>query len=389
VGIIQEQHPDRCRLFLEWKNMSWPVLVDSLNLLGVRGVPATYLIDEHGIVRASRLPPAGGDKLAKFLERRHERPADLPAPASFPEIAALRKAAVAEAAARRAWVACGDALFLRAQAAALGRRRKSGREDLDESIRAYRRATEQGAGPEAWFRLGVALRRRHETAARQRGDFQEALVCWGKALEGRPNQYIWRRRIEQYGPRLEKPYSFYDWVHKARAEIAARGDEPPELSVEPGGAELAYPAKSFQAAGPGDREPDPGGRIARDREQLVLVESAVAPAVVRRGKSARVHLILRPDGGKKAHWNNEAGKLQVWLRPPAALAVDRRLLVAESARAATSNESRELEFEVRVSPDADAGALTLPGYALYYVCEDRDGVCRYLRQDLEVKLTVK
>jgi hypothetical protein len=35
VGIIQEQHPDRCRLFMQWKQMDWPILVDALNLYGV------------------------------------------------------------------------------------------------------------------------------------------------------------------------------------------------------------------------------------------------------------------------------------------------------------------------------------------------------------------
>ena len=39
VGIIQEQHPDRCRLFMQWKGMDWPVLVDAENRLGVAVVP--------------------------------------------------------------------------------------------------------------------------------------------------------------------------------------------------------------------------------------------------------------------------------------------------------------------------------------------------------------
>ena len=29
VGIIQEQHPDRARLFMQWKEMGWPILIDS------------------------------------------------------------------------------------------------------------------------------------------------------------------------------------------------------------------------------------------------------------------------------------------------------------------------------------------------------------------------
>lgn len=51
VGVIQEQHPDRCKLFMQWKQMDWPVLVDPLNLLEVGVVPLALLVDENGIVR--------------------------------------------------------------------------------------------------------------------------------------------------------------------------------------------------------------------------------------------------------------------------------------------------------------------------------------------------
>ncbi len=51
VGIIEEQHPDRTRLFMQWKEMDFPLLHDSLNLLDVEAVPLTYLIDERGVVR--------------------------------------------------------------------------------------------------------------------------------------------------------------------------------------------------------------------------------------------------------------------------------------------------------------------------------------------------
>ena len=64
IGIIQEQHPERTQLFMQWKEMDWPILVDSLNLLNVSAVPITALIDENGIVR--KLRPQPGD-LVRFL----------------------------------------------------------------------------------------------------------------------------------------------------------------------------------------------------------------------------------------------------------------------------------------------------------------------------------
>ena len=47
VGIILEQHPDRTRLFMQWKGMDWPILIDSFNLLESSAVPITLFIDER------------------------------------------------------------------------------------------------------------------------------------------------------------------------------------------------------------------------------------------------------------------------------------------------------------------------------------------------------
>ena len=115
-----------------------------------------------------------------------------------------------------------------------------------------------------WFRLGVAHRMRHESAGRRPGDFQAAIDAWGRALELDPNQYIWRRRIEQYGPRLTKPYAFYDWVVPAKAEISRRGETPVPLAVEPYGSELAGPVRDVVAEASVPLEPDPKGQIHRD-----------------------------------------------------------------------------------------------------------------------------
>ena len=79
----------------------------------------------------------------------------------------------------------------------------------------------------------MALWRRHESEHRRDGDAQAGVVRWTEALTANPNQYIWRRRIQQYGPRLDKPYNFYFWVAEARKEIRDRGEEPfPRPPVE-------------------------------------------------------------------------------------------------------------------------------------------------------------
>ena len=51
---------------------------------------------------------------------------------------------------------------------------------------------------------------RHDSGFRRIGDFANAVNAWSQARNADPNQCIWRRRLQQYGPRLAKPYPFYD-----------------------------------------------------------------------------------------------------------------------------------------------------------------------------------
>ena len=73
-----EQHPDRTRLFMQWKQMDWPVLMDPYNLLGVTKVPSILFIDESGIIRQIR-PPR--EELEGFLDQTYpseNRPTQTP-----------------------------------------------------------------------------------------------------------------------------------------------------------------------------------------------------------------------------------------------------------------------------------------------------------------------
>ena len=355
VGIIEEQHPDRTRLFMQWKEMGWPLLIDSQNLLDVSEVPLTFLIDESGVVRYRR--PSDED-LKTFLAT------------DYPDTA--RGGESLDPAPRSA-----EHLLL-----------WGGESDLDEAIALLdKRLRENPEDARAHFRLGVAYRKRYDSEARKADDFRSAVEHWGKALALDPNQYIFRRRIQQYGPRLDKPYPFYDWVPEARAAIRSRGESPVALRVEPGGAEFAEPVASFAGnAAPGD-PPDPDGRIFRDNE-LVLTETVTVPSVIASGESARVHVALRPNLSRKAHWNNEVDDLVFWADPPEGWLVDARYHEVAIPPEPVSQETRRVEFEVK-SPAGFTGTETIPGYALYYVCEDVDGTCLYRRQDLAVTVTVK
>ena len=370
VGIVEEQHPDRTRLFMQWKRMDWPVMVDSLDLLGVSGVPTTLFLDEQGIIRA--IQPKKED-LEQFLAEDSSAGEDYGTQESdLPNLAELKK--LSEDGTREQLKNYADALFL-----------WGGPQNLDAAIERFENLSKQD--PEdgsVEFSLGVAYRRRYDSGSRDSEDFHKAVEHWGKALEIDPNQYIWRRRIQQYGPRLDKPYSFYDWVETARKEILARGEAPRPLVVEPGGAELAYPSKSLVGSGSNAVEPDPGSRIRTDQEGLIRVRSVVVPNTSDGELSARVHILFSPDLGEKAHWNNEAGDMQVWLAPQGNLEIDKKLLVLEVPREEVSQETRRAEFEVRSEAQL-RGNMTIPGYALYYVCEDVTGTCLYRRLDFDVE----
>ncbi len=381
VGIIQEQHPERTQLFMQWKQMEWPILVDPLNLLGVEVVPITLLIDEQGIIRFR------GDlgKLNEFLALGSETdptetgPADAnqaettqATEAVAPSLEALAAKADSSFEARLRYA---DALFL-----------WGGADNIDRTLANYSQALESDPrhGP-THFRLGVAYRQRYDSAGRQPDDFHQAVKQWGMALDIDPNQYIWRRRIQQYGPRLDKPYPFYDWVDDARRDIAARGVTPITLPIEPRGAEIASPAKRFASAAEQPEAPDPGGRIRRDEKGFIEAEVTVVPATTETGAAARVHVVFRPNSEIKAHWNNEVDDLVFWIEPPPGWRVDRRLSSVANPPELVSDEERRLELEIR-APNDWSGEETLPAYALYYVCEDVRGSCLYRRQDIPVRL---
>jgi len=377
LGIAQEQHPQRNRLFTQWHRINWPVLHDPINLMQVTGVPIEVAIDEEGIVRATRVK---AETLEQDFINKTFSPdgakASKPVKATRPDLAALRRRAEQTRSAD-AWRELGDALTL-----------WEGVAKVDDAIEAYRQATRVNPSDgDAHFRLGVCHRMRYETERRQPADFQMAVDHWTKARAINPNQYIWRRRIEQYGPRLTKPYPFYDWVQTAGREIKARGASPIALKTLPTGSELAQPDRSFDAGAGDVTSPDPKGRVFRDTQKMILTEVTVVPPHAKAGETVRVHVTLRPNGKLKAHWNNEAEPLRLWIDPPEGFEAQPRLLTAPQGDSPETTEPRRLEFEVRAAAEV-SGTFKLNAYALYYVCEDAGGTCMFLRQDIPVTVTI-
>lgn len=222
LGVIQEQHPERCRLFAQWQQFSWPIVNDPINVFETSAVPNFIAIDEHGIVRSTRPDPRTFER--DFLDKSYKDDTKLSPKRIGPTVRKTFNHPSGQTVS--AWLDYADGLTL-----------WGGNEKLNDAIAAYKQAIE--LAPEdgrAYFRLGVCHRRRYEMDQRQESDFRDAVTMWGLALDCDPNQYIWRRRIQQYGPRLDKPYPFYDWVPTAEAVIRKRGETPIVLPVRPGGA---------------------------------------------------------------------------------------------------------------------------------------------------------
>ncbi len=364
VGLVQEQHPERCALFQQWRQLDWPILWDPFNLSGAEVVPNFTTVDEEGMVqkRRARLPKAGEDFLARDFGPSAPDPPGVNTPKSKVH-SPLYLAEVMD--------------FLKAPA-----------EERDHGalIEALRQAVADGPrDAAARFRLGVAYRLRFDSAARRPGDFQAAVHAWEAALAMRPGQYIWRRRIQQYGPRMDKPYPFYSWVEQAREELRARGETPVRLPVPLAAAERAEPRRDF-AREDGEREPDPSGGVPRDAGFVGLEPTLVHDSSEGR-RAARLYLGFQPDGEQGVSWDEEAGPLQVWLDPsslPDGLELEQRLLVAEPAGEEAAGAARTLECELLVPLGVSSAVLR--GYALYGICEDATGACRWLRQDFEVQL---
>jgi hypothetical protein len=365
IGITEEQHPARCRLFAQWHGIDWPILWDPFNMTGSHVVPRFTLIDEHGVVRSTK---------AK-LETLHSEFVDR----TFPAVEAPARRAGTGRELVAALTAPNDSpaqRYYEALSSLLWRRAKGpGRDGAVRTIEAFADAHPQDAA--ARWRLGVAYRMRHDAEDRKPGDFQAALDHWAAALAMNPKQYIYRRRIQQYGPRLDKPYPFYGWIDDARAAIAARGEQPVTLEAPLSGAERnSRPAQAPRVA----VEPDPEGALEAPAG-LVEVETAVVwHTDATKNATARVHLLVRAAPGHRIELDGEAGPVTVWIAAGEGCTPRDPLHEAP----VVAGRPQGIDFEVDLAPGR--GAAALRGYVLYHACVSDGGACKYLRQDFTVAI---
>jgi hypothetical protein len=362
IGITQEQHAERCQLWAQWQQIDWPILWDPFNLTGSAAVPIAMAVDEQGVIRNMRLHPRKFEQqfVKEFMEM--EFPAMLDGWVDS-ELGSKGKAGKGKAVLRAPmpWKIHLPALQKRVQ------------DSPDDDA--------------AWFRLGVALRMRFDDPIHaQADDFQRAIDHWRKSLSLNPGQYIWRRRIQQWGPRLDKPYPFYDWVDQARSEIQTRGEKPIALPVPVFAAAVASAEGSEAVAQ--NAHPDNDGMIPRDKDQVIAVRNAVVKHTKKAGSEdvARVHLLLQPDAKRDVHWSWDAGPCQVWIYDAKGWQIEQDFFRLQPGQKPAS-AGQGVNFEVkRTAGDAADAASELVGVAYYYVCIGESGECTFLAQDFRIAL---
>ena len=367
IGVIQEQHADRTLLFNQWKQLSMDVLVDPLNALDVEAVPIILLVDSSGIIRFRDPSPAEAEQ---FLRTQYPITESVETDRAESGAATSEDRAPADVPGQH-W-AVGDQLALRDQ--------------LDQAIDFYRtELVGDSAAARLHFRLGVALRMRFDRNAGHEQDLVDAMQAWTTARRLNPNQYIWRRRIQQYGPVMDKPYPFYSWVAQARREIQERGEQPVPLTVEPAGAELAEPRRLVQTHHSQADSPDPQDKLKRDTDDAVCIKTVVVPSTDAKQPAVRIHvmLTLRRDGDFL--WNNEAEPLQLWVNSNEQLRPAAQLVELANPDAATSEERRVVEFDVTWPVDYAASDPMLRAYAVYNLCNKQTGLCTIRRQDFQIR----
>ncbi len=358
-GIVEEQHPDRARLFMQWKNMDWPVLVDSMNLLETRAVPLTILLDPDGTIVA--INPTQ-DTFGKLIAELESNGAENPQDRWSPRITEAEKMVLA---------GTPDSL-----STAIGLFEKS-LESLPQESGDYLSGLMH-------FRLGVALKARDESTAASPTDFSRALHHWQSALAADPNQYIWRRRIQQYGPRLDKPYPFYNWIEQALREIADRGETPVKSTFPLTGSESASPSGESPKTETGNHtpaEPDPDGRLNRVAPDTIRVSTVTIPENPAPGRTARIHIRMELSSPLQVSWNNEAAPSGLWVSfgdgKASPLWIPWTHYPVDTAY---STENRLFDFEWRQPEGSNASPPEC--YAIVNLCNRLTGLCYTARVDI-------
>lgn len=373
LGVAVEQHPDRARLFAQWKKLNGAMMQDPVNYMRLEKLPLIVGIDENGYVRV--VDPDLKTVRKRFLARKYPgEPALIPENTEEPPNTLVTRRYAREAESPGFYIEHGDAVAIAGLSPVFA-----------EAIEAYGKAIASDRRlADAYFGLGVVHRMRFESEHREPGDFQAAVDVWARAAKLAPTNEIYQRRIQSYAPPMESPYPLFDWVATARKEIAATGDTPVALSVEPMGAELGDASGRRGDAPPTPSDKDDGS-AHEDKARRVQIEQTIVESLEKdRSHIRQVHLSFVLDPDRSARWGQESKPLRVWLRKPAGAEVSQRYFECAGSSAADDDLPRTICFTVSLAEGARKN-VTIRGHAIYQLVDGGEA-SEPLRQDFEIKL---
>lgn len=351
---------------MQWKKMHWPLFVDSFNLLEVKAVPITILVDASGSI--FKTSPYRKD-FQSMLNKASQ--------STGPH---------GQLANKDYWT---TKLTKRTSAIYSHLGENPDYAALIQTFEKLRQSESQIRSEHLEFMTGVAFKLRSETSKRQLTDFSESIAHWETALRLDPNQYIWRRRIQQYGPLLEKPYPFYDWVDTAIQKINDRGENPINGNFVLTESEKARPSKDQKLikSKAGNRAaPDPLNRLQKGNGRYASVKVATIPSHPSPGQSFRAFVHLELSQPNFVQWNNEGALSQLYVAPSILNENPIHQFWENAPDNEYSIEQRVFDFELKCPKDlSQLNDKNAPlGYIVVNVCDKFTGVCFACRIDFSI-----
>jgi hypothetical protein len=238
VGVMHEQDRDRAALFVDWKDLTIPVLFDPLNISRVNRLPIVVTVDEQGFIRGVDkdfgdpdksydgknkigadwvYPKIGSENwrkgFAKSFVKKKYKPGKFVerAPVLEPTEPKVLKRRAAEGRSSSMQRELADAFMLGGTTA-----------EIEEGMRTYSQVLQaDGKDAYSFFRLGVGFLMRSASDAKQETDLKQGIESLRNAVKLKPKNEIFKSRLLQFdgdAKQTKGGVDFDGWMELARAK---------------------------------------------------------------------------------------------------------------------------------------------------------------------------
>ena len=344
--------------------MDWPVYIDSFNLLEVEAVPMTFLVNPKGVI--TKVSPS-----KKNLDSILKNATNAINPTTSDDLEPYWSTLLKKRSFNLFCNLASERNFV----------------ELFKSIKMLKKSDYKMRHEHLEFMTGVAYKMRSESPFRKLDDFSKAIDHWETALELRPNQYIWRRRIQQYGPILGKPYPFYDWVEIALKELKEKGEVPFNENFVLTESEQSILTPTQTSNKKNYKIPDPFNKLKRGNMQFVNTRVLTIPSHPKTGRPFRVFVQLDLKQPDSVQWNNEGAASHLYFEKSNFNKTSIHRFWTGTKEKEYSTEQRIIDFELNYPRSGIIGGKKLPaGYIVVNLCDRLTGACFTRRIDFSIPI---